>query len=81
MAFFRDFSKVFGSGRWGSGPNILLSAIKGVLGASECIMVHNPKIYLPPGQPDHEYTLKWPFVVILATYLGRVAGGVTRIFA
>jgi hypothetical protein len=81
MPISPDFSKVFGSGRRGSGANILLSAIKGVLDASECIKVNNPKIHLLPGQPDPEYTLKWLFFVILARYLGRVAGGMTQIFS
>jgi hypothetical protein len=76
MAIFRDFSKVFGSGRWGSDANIDLSALVGALDASECMMVNNPKIYLPPEQPDPKYTLKWLFFVILARYLGWVAGGV-----
>jgi hypothetical protein len=78
MAIFRDFSKVFGSGRWRSGTNVLLSAVKGVLDASECIMVNSLKIYLLPDRPDPEYTL---FFVILARYLGRVAGGVAQIFS
>jgi hypothetical protein len=81
MAIFRDFSKVFGSGRRGSGANNHLDALGGALDASECIMVNSPKIHLLPGQPDSEYTLKWPFVIILARYLDRVAGGVARLFS
>jgi hypothetical protein len=75
MAIFRDFSKVLGSGRRGSGANIHLNALVGALDESECIMVNSPKIHLLPGQPEPEYTLKWPFFVILARYLGCIAGG------
>jgi hypothetical protein len=61
--------------------NIVLSALVGALDASECIMVNSLKIHLLPERTDPEYTLKWPFFVILARYLGRVAGGVARIFS
>jgi hypothetical protein len=81
MAIFRDFSKVFGFGRWGSDANICLRPINGVLDAFRCIMVNSLKIHLLPGQPDPEYTLKLPFFVILARYLGRVTGGVAHIFS
>jgi hypothetical protein len=81
MAIFRGFTKVFGSDRRGSGTNIYLSALVGALDASECIIVNDPKIHLLPERPDPKYTLNWPFFVILARYLGWVAGGVTQIFA
>jgi hypothetical protein len=74
MAIFRDFSKVFGLHRRGTGMNVLLRALVGALDTPECIMVNSLKIHLLPRQPDPEYMLKWVFLVILARYLGRVTG-------
>jgi hypothetical protein len=81
MAIFRDFNKVLGSGRRGSGANIHLSALVDVPDASECMKVNNPKIHLLPERPNPKYTLTRLFFVILARYLGQVAGGVAQIFS